>query len=181
MKDTTVAARYARALFIVTEKRKETVRALEDLRGMWEVLQPGSVVGRFLATPQVKLADKRRVLVEKLEGRCLRSVTLFVDLLLRKKRMPELSTILVEFEALVERSQGIRRAHVVSAVSLTRKETERLQRELERMTKGQIRLTSEVDGSLLGGALVRMGDRVVDRSVKSLLETIEHQLAEVSV
>ena len=45
----------------------------------------------------------------------------------------------------------------------------------------KVRLTTEVDPSLLGGALVRIGDRVIDRTVRTLLEAIGHQLYEASV
>lgn len=181
MKDTSVAGRYARALFIVTEKRGETPRALEDLKGLWKVCAPGTPVSRLLGTPMVLLSDKRKVLLQALEGRAVHSVTLFVDLLLRKKRLNELETIVTEFEALVERQQGIQRAAVTSAVPLIEAERERLHRELERMTGKKIRLTAGVDTRLVGGALVRIGDRVVDRSVHSLLAAIERQLMETSV
>ena len=181
MKDTTVAARYAKALFIVTERRKETARALEDLKGMWEILKPGTRVGRLLETPQVMLADKRKVLIQVLEGKCLHSVVLFVDLLLRKKRLGDFPTIVEEFETLVEKALGIQRAHVASAAPLAGEEGRRLHEVLERYTRATIKLTSEVDPALLGGALVRIGDRVLDRSVRTLLEAIERQLYEVSV
>ena len=181
MKDVIVAGRYARALFIVTERRRETVRALEDLKGVLEVLKRGTRVGNYLATPEVRLPDKRKAMAAAFEGRVLRAVAVFVDLLLRKKRLADFATIVEEFEALVERHQGIQRAHVASAVPLAVPEIERLHRELERYTHAKIKLTTEVDGALLGGALVRIGDRVIDRSVRTLLEAISRQLAEVSV
>ena len=181
MSGTTVAARYARALFIVTERRGETPQALEDLKGMGEMIRPGARVGALLTTPQVLLADKRKALLKVMEGRGLRAVTLFVDLLLRKKRLGEFPTIVTEFEALVERQQGIRRAPVVSAVALTAAERQRLHAELERTTGSHIRLGAEVDPRLLGGALVRIGDRVIDRSVRTLLDAIERQLQGVAV
>ena len=58
MKDTTVAARYAKALFIVTEKRGETAKALEDLKGLGQVLEPGTRVATFLANPETRLPDQ---------------------------------------------------------------------------------------------------------------------------
>ncbi len=181
MKDTTVAARYARALFIVTEKRKETTRALEDLKGAWEVLRPGTRAGTMLATPQVRMTDKRAALRTTFENRVLRIVAVFIDLLLRKRRLGELETIVHEFEALVERMQGIQRAHAVSAVPLAAGERDRLHGELERTTGKKIKMTTEVDGELIGGVLVRIGDRVIDRSVRTLLEKIEQQLLETNV
>ncbi len=181
MKDATVGARYARALHIVTEKRGETPRALEDLKAMAVVLGGSSRVGALLSTPQVLQADKRKVLASVLDGKVTKSVALFVDLLLRKKRLGEFDEIVREFQAIVERQQGIQRAHVTSAVALSPAETTRLHAELEKRTNSKIQLTSEVDASLLGGALVRIGDRVIDRSVRTLLEQIERQLSEVSV
>ena len=181
MKDVSVAARYARALFIATEKRRETARALEDLKGVLELLRPGTPGGQFLASPEVWLPDKRGTLERAFANRVLPIVAVFIDLLLRKKRLDVLTAITREFEALVERAQGIQRAHAVSAVPLTPAELERLHQELERHTGGKIKLDTEVDPQLLGGVLVRIGDRVIDRSVRTLLETISAQLYEVSV
>jgi F-type H+-transporting ATPase subunit delta len=181
MRDTIVAGRYARGLFILTEKRRETARALEDLKGLQDVLAPKSAAGSILASPAVRLADKRSALKKVLDGQVARTVVLFVDLLIRKKRLNEFDAIVPAFEALVEKAEGIQRAHVVSAVPLAERERKRLHGELERTTRSKIRLTSEVDESLIGGALVRIGDRVIDRSVATLLRAIERQLAEVSV
>jgi F-type H+-transporting ATPase subunit delta len=181
LRDVIVAGRYAKALFIITERRGETERALEDLKGLAGVLEPGGRVGSFLASPQVRLPDKRDVLRRGFEGKVLRTVIVFVDLLLRKRRLAGFPVIVEEFEALVESALGIKRAHVVSAVPLLAEESRELHRNLEQFTRSRIKLSSEVDPSLLGGALVRIGDRVVDRSVRTLLEAIEHQLQEVSV
>ena len=179
--DSGVAGRYARALFIVTERRNETAQALPDLLGTWEALRPGTPAGRLLATPLVLLSDKRKVVQQVLGGKVLLSVVMFVDLLLRKKRLAELRVIVSEYEALVEQQQGIQRAQVVSAVPLTDAEQKRVHAEVERMTGKKIRLTAEVDSRLLGGALVHIGDRVIDRSVRSLLDAVEHLLLETSV
>src|SRR5262245_43519035 len=181
MKDTTVASRYAHALFTVTEKRGETEQALADLQGLAKTLEPGTRAGDLLRAPLVLLADKRKVVVEVLGARTLRSVALFVDLLLRKKRLTDFVDIVTQFEALVEHKQGVRRAHVTSAVPLTSDEMTRLHKELERYTMSKIKLTSDVDARLLGGALVRIGDRVIDRSVHTLLASIRKTLQEPSV
>jgi F-type H+-transporting ATPase subunit delta len=181
LKDTTIAPRYARALFIVTEKRGETPRALEDLKGLVEVLAPGSPVGRYLASPEIRLTDKRQAIRDALKGRVTPTVVVFLDLLLRKKRLPGFDTVVVEFERLVEKAQGLQRAVVVSAVPLQKQELDRLHGELERFTRSKIRLTAEVDPVLLGGALVRIDGRVIDRSVRTLLDSIHRQLLEVSV
>ena len=60
-------------------------------------------------------------------------------------------------------------------------ETERLLKALESSTGSKIRLTTAIDARLLGGAQVRIRDRVLDRSVRTLLDTIEQHLREVAV
>jgi F-type H+-transporting ATPase subunit delta len=181
LKDVTVAGRYARGLFILTEKRSETARALEDLHGLTGILKPGTPVGDFLAYPGLRLQEKRGLLERAFGGRVIRSVAVFVDLLLRKHRLREFPTIVEEFEALVEKALGVRRAHVVSAVPLEPAETKKLHDALEKHWQTHIKLTSEVDPALLGGALVRLGDTVVDRSVRTLLESVAEQLHEARV
>jgi len=181
MKDSSAAGRYARALLIVTEKRGETARALEDLKGLGPTFAPGTRVSGILASPEVRLTDKRQALQQGLKGRVLPIVAVFVDLMLRKKRLNLFEIIVAEFEELVERTQGIRRAEVTSAVPLTVAETERLHATLERYLGGKVRLQARIDSTLIGGALARIGDRVVDRSVRTLLDSIQRQLLEASV
>ena len=82
---------------------------------------------------------------------------------------------------MVFKAKGLQRAQVVSAVPLTPAELDRLRGELERSTGKKITITTQVDPALVGGAYVRIGDRVVDRSVTTLLQAIANKLYEVSV
>jgi len=181
VKDVTVAHRYAQGLFLVTERRRETAAVLADLMGLHEVLAPGGRVASFLMAPQMRLADKRQALAKALDGRAHRVVISLIDLLMRKNRLQLLGGIRDAFEALVERAQGIRRAHLVSAVALNEPERTRLIAALEGYTKASIKLTTEVDAAVMGGAMVRIGDRVVDRTVRTLLQSVAAKLYEVSV
>jgi F-type H+-transporting ATPase subunit delta len=181
VKDVSVAGRYAQALFILTERRKETPRALDDLRSVRDLLASDARLSAFLAAPQVRMSDKRKLLATALESRVTRVVATFVDLVLRKNRLALMAPITTDFETLVERAQGIRRAHVVSAVPLPDGERRRLHAAVEQYTKSQVKLTTEVDPAVLGGALVRIGDHVVDRTVRTLLDAIGEHLREVSV
>ena len=190
IKDASVSARYARALQILTEKQAAKdgrahipllEQTLEELQGVSQLLAHGTRLGRFVLDPQISPLDRRRVLEQGLEKRVLPSVRVFADLLLRKKRLVLLATITHEFQVIVERAKGLERATVVSAVRLTDGERDRLHRELERFTGKKIVLESLIDAALVGGAYVRIGDRVIDRSVKSLLGSLAQQLYEVSV
>jgi len=190
IQDASVSGRYARALQILTEKQaakggQPVLTALEtalaELQGLVTLVAPGTRVGKFLLDPQISPADRRRVLEQGLTGKVTPGVRVFADLLLRKKRISLIEAIAREFQVIVERAKGLERTTVVSAVPLTDDERRKLHAELERYTGKKIVLDAKVDPSLVGGAYVRIGDRVIDRSVKNLLETIAHQLYEVSV
>jgi F-type H+-transporting ATPase subunit delta len=190
IKDASISARYARALQILTEKQAAKAgqglipvleQTLEELQGLAGIASPDTRLGKFLFDPQVSPADRRKVLDQGLQGKVMPSVRVFADLLLRKKRFQMIASVAHEFQAIVERVKGLERATVVSAVPLEEAERQRLHAELERFTGKKIVFDSQVDPSLVGGAYVRIGDRVIDRSVKTLLEAIATQLYEVSV
>lgn len=188
--DTSIAGRYARALLLLTQRQTarsgepllaQLERTLGELDSLAGLTAPGTRLGAFLLDPQISPADRRKVLEQGLKGRAMASVQVFADLLLRKKRIGIIGSVAREFKAIVERAKGLERATVVSAVPLNATEIQRLQVELERTLGKKIVLETQLDPSLLGGAYVRIGDRVVDRSVKTLLESIAQQLYEVSV
>jgi len=189
MKDVTVAARYAKALELLTERhvaagpaRLDALdRIADDLRGLAELVRPGSRLGDLLSHPQVRPEDKRAVLKKALDGRAERSVVVFADLLLRKKRLVLATEIAREFQVLVDRAKGLQHAEVVSAVPLSQAELEKLHAGLEKRTGKKITLSTVVDPSLVGGAYARVGDRIIDRSVRTLLQSIANRLYEVSV
>jgi F-type H+-transporting ATPase subunit delta len=181
MSEQAIAHRYAHALFLVAQKRDDIPGTLEDLRGILALLDGDARVGRFFRSPLVRVEHKRELLVSGLEGRVRPWVREFIDLLLRKKRVAYFRPAVAEYAELVEAWQGIQRAEVVSAVPLNGQETRRLHAELERLTGKTVRLEASVDPGLVGGLFVRIGDRVIDRSVRGLLEAMEHRLYTVSV
>ncbi len=176
-----VAERYARALFTVSERRGEIFEVLEDLRRLRDLFQRDARVGRFFASPFVPPERKRALLGAELGRDLLEPVRDFADLLLRKKRLELLAGAAEAYERQVRAWQGVQDAEAVSAVPLTAGEVKRLHAELERRTGLTIQLGTRVDPGLIGGLYVRIGDRVIDRSVKGLLETLRSRLYETSL
>lgn len=120
----------------------------------------------------------RRELVRQVAARPLSEPALnLVSLLLERRRIEQLPRIADEFQTLVDRRAGIIRAEVTSAAPLARGESERLAARLADMTGGTVELTLEVDRSLLGGVVVRIGDQLIDGSVRGRLERLRSRLA----
>jgi F-type H+-transporting ATPase subunit delta len=98
-------------------------------------------------------------------------------LLVRRHRIEQLPRVVAEFVRLDEQRQGITHATATSALPLTDLEIKALTARLEQMTGGRIALSTDVDASLLGGLVVRVGDRLIDGSVRGRLERLRNQLA----
>jgi F-type H+-transporting ATPase subunit delta len=188
--DASIAGRYARALLLLTQRQAaksgeplvaQLERTLAELVSLAQLTAPGSRLGNFLIDPQISPADRRKVLEQGLKGRAMPSVQVFADLLLRKHRINITHAVALEFKAIVERAKGQERVTVFSAVPLSEAELKRLHGELERSIGKPVVLERQIDPTLLGGAYVRIGDRVVDRSVKTMLEAVSNQLYAVHV
>jgi F-type H+-transporting ATPase subunit delta len=169
------ARRYAEAAFGVA-LRDDTVDAWrQELDAAATVIEEERV-GRALANPSIPL-ETRLATAEETFGRLVgRQALNLIGLMLRRGRIQELPRLAAEFRRLDNERKGITRATATSASSLTRDEVDALTRRLEEFTGGHVELDVEVDPSLLGGLVVRVGDRLIDGSVRSRLERLRNQL-----
>jgi F-type H+-transporting ATPase subunit delta len=129
-----------------------------------------------LANPALPL-DERLEAANRVFANLGQSVRNIIFLLVRRHRIEQLPRVVAEFIRLDERRQGIIHANATSAAPLTDLEVKALTARLEQMTGGRIALETDVDASLLGGLIVRVGDRLIDGSVRGRLERLRNQLA----
>lgn len=129
-----------------------------------------------LANPALPL-DQRLAAAGGVYGKLGKPVQNLIFLLVRRSRIEQLPRVVDEFVRLDDRRQGITHATATSASPLTDLEVKALTARLEQMTGGRIALETDVDESLLGGLIVRVGDRLIDGSVRGRLERLRNQLA----
>ena len=129
-----------------------------------------------LANPALPL-DERLDAANRVMADLSQSVRNLVFLLVRRGRIEQLPRVVTEFIRLDERRQEITHATATSAAPLTDVERKALTSRLEQMTGGRIALETDIDTSLLGGLVVRVGDRLIDGSVRGRLERLRNQLA----
>jgi F-type H+-transporting ATPase subunit delta len=98
-------------------------------------------------------------------------------LLLRRNRTSLGPDIAQAFQELVDESKGISHATVTSAVPLSEADERAVAQRLREITRGEVTLQTEVDESILGGLVVRIGDRLIDGSTKSQLLALKRRLA----
>jgi len=176
-RDVVIARRYAQALFLAARKKDAVARVGEDLAQVVALdAKEGGRIRHFLEAPQVPTEQKLAVIEAGFRPYAHGLVVEFLRLLLAKKRLFHLRDIVEQFEALVEADQGIVRARVTTAVPLASAETLALVAALETSLSKKVRAESHVDPAILGGVVVKVGDRIADRSVSRMLELLREQL-----
>jgi F-type H+-transporting ATPase subunit delta len=129
-----------------------------------------------LASPAVPVEQRSAAVAALLEHTASVPVQNLIQLLLRRGRIEQLPRVAAEFRRLDDRRLGITHATATSATALTPDEVRALTARLEQSTGGRVELHVEVDPSLLGGLVVRVGDRLIDGSVRGRLERLRNQL-----
>jgi len=171
----TAARRYAEAAFQVAT-RDDTVAAWRAELDAAAAIASDETVGRMLANPAVPL-ETRTEMAEAIFGKVVgRPVLNLIGLMLRRGRTHELPRLAAEFRRLDNARQGITLATATSAATLTPDEVRDLTQRMEQLTGGRVELDLQVDPSLLGGLVVRVGDRLIDGSVRGRLERLRNQL-----
>jgi F-type H+-transporting ATPase subunit delta len=171
----TVARRYAEAAFQVAE-RDGTIEAWRAELDEAAAITADERVERMLANPAVAL-ETRLEMAESIFGKVVAKPVLnLIGLMLRRGRIDQLPKTAAEFRRLDNARQGITLATATSAAPLSPEDVKALTARMEQFTGGRVELDLQVDPSLLGGLVVRVGDRLIDGSVRGRLERLRNQL-----
>ncbi len=172
---TRVARRYAQAAFEVARERNQVDRWLNELERLVELLDR-TAAGGFLSAPQVPFDAKREFVEQALAG-FLPEVRNLVLLLTRRRRLRLLPRIYEGFGRLANDYRGVVVAEVTSAVPLEDADKAVIIRQLSELTGKRVSLRTQVDPSILGGIIVRIGDKLIDGSLRTRLERLRETLA----
>lgn len=170
MRDDSVVKGYAEALFQVA-KSEDLVEVVEDeLLKLKEVLQENSELKEFLNNLRIAPEGKKKALME-IFGKGTSPITLnHLNLIIDQGRQRKIVAIIEEYFRLAAAAREKITAEVVTSVPLSEEMAEKLRRQLTKVTKKQVFLKSRVDPSILGGAIVRIENKIIDGSVRHQLE-----------
>jgi len=205
MARSSTARRYAEAVFDIARRDGTEDAWLVALEAAAHVLGPAEVL-RIVENPAIPLSQRRRAVRTALSAESVASVasgllagrrTLgstaevigeaiagpvggqldnLVGLLVERRRVSLLAAIARDYGQLVDRERGLVAAIVTSAAPLTADETAAVQARVEAMTGKAVTLRTDVDPALIGGLTVRVGDRLLDASIRGRLERLRSQL-----
>jgi F-type H+-transporting ATPase subunit delta len=173
-----VARRYAQAVFELAQENGDFDAWARDLDRIASVMAQPEVAS-ILRSERVRGADKTALLEQLLSGVRPTSLNL-ARVLIANDRVDYAPAIRDAFQAMLDARRGVVHARVTSAVPLADAEKAQLSNKLAAMTGGQVDLQTEVNPDLIGGLVVRIGDRLIDGSVRAKLVALRRQLEGVA-
>ena len=168
--------RYAQALFELASQHDKTEAWLEQLRQADSALSD-PVISAYLQSPRVGLEQKMgvvRLLLEELDTLVVNTV----GLLISRRAFSVLPSVVAAYSSLLNERLGRLQAIATSAVTLTGEQHARLGDLLRQVLGKEVLLELQEDSGLIGGVVVKMGDQVVDGSVRTRLQQLRRQLSE---
>ncbi len=172
-----VAKRYAKALLEIGKEDGQLDTYANDLGQMAELLDGAPELEAVLTNPVFALEERKAILSVFVEKLGISPIAVnFFKLLLDRGRMDGAHSISVIYAELLDEERGIKKAEVVSATSLDEAAIGRLTETLKQVAGQDVQLELKEDPSLIGGVVARIGDLVLDGSVKSQLENLKDSL-----
>lgn len=169
------ARRYAEAAFDIAERDGKVEQWRDQLMQAAQALADPAIVRR-LEDPAVPFETRAEAISDGLGKEVLPGLRNLLLLVLRRRRLTQVSNIYAEFRRLYNRRAGIVEATAVSATPLSDADVEVLRERLAATVGGKLELTLQVDPTLIGGLYVRIGDRLIDGTVRGRLERLRNTL-----
>ncbi|AGA70827.1 ATP synthase F1 subcomplex delta subunit [Desulfitobacterium dichloroeliminans LMG P-21439] len=171
-----IAHRYAQALFeIALQGNLDAIEA--ELQELTQLFEQNAEVAHVLYHPHISLSVKKDLMRKIFAGELSVTVGNFLNLLIDRRRQNYLPDIAQEFTRLADGARNVVEAKVTSAVPLNDIQEQRLQKELARITGKNVRMVKEVRPELIGGVMIKIGDRVMDGTVAFKLQRIRQSLS----
>jgi F-type H+-transporting ATPase subunit delta len=167
---------YSRALFEIAKERDVLDRVHDELGQFADALAEDRNLQVFLFSPYFSSEEKRDG-IERIVDDADERLVHFLQLLAERHRMPALFRIRRAFEAMWAEENRLLPVSVTSAVELDEGLVQEIGRRIEEQTGRRVELSANVDPNVLGGLMVRVGNMVLDATVRNRLEQLRKQVA----
>jgi F-type H+-transporting ATPase subunit delta len=167
-----VTKRYAKALFEVALKHGDIEGVEGELSFVQAVIEHHPTLLKILSHPLIPFHKKSEMLQKRFSNHVSELVMRFLELLQKRGRVGELKNILMHFKEMADDWRGILHVEVKSAVELTESELERIKEWASQLWGKKVIIKAGVDESIIGGLVIKAGDKLLDLSIKGAIESI---------
>ncbi len=173
-----VSKTYGDALFELALEKGILDDVCEEMTEIGRIWKDNKELTDVILHPRVTAEEKVQIIRNIFEGRASETVTGFLVTVLEKGRASELVNIIEYFTERVREYNNISVAYVSSATELSDSKKEQIEKRLLEVTEyDKFEMNYSVDPELIGGMVIRIGDRVLDGSIKQKLNTMSRSLS----
>jgi F-type H+-transporting ATPase subunit delta len=174
-----VSGRYATALFELARDEKSIDAVRADLEKFEAMLADSADLKRLVRSPVFSAGEQSKALAAVLDQAGISGVAAkFLKVLTANRRLFAVADVIRAFRALVAKFKGEATADVTVAEKLSDKNLDALKTALKSVTGKDVALNVNVDPSIIGGLVVKLGSRMVDSSLRTKLNSIKHAMKE---
>lgn len=177
-----VSKTYGEALFELAMEENKLDVFMDEVKALLQSIEENPEFSKLMNHPKIDKDEKLNVIEAVFGGRLDKELTGFLRLLVTKDRYAEVEDILNYFLDMVKAEKGIGVAYVTSATPLSELQRSEIEKRLlETTSYKEMEMNFDVDDSLIGGLVIRIGDRVVDSTVKTKLSELKKQLMKIQL
>ena len=171
-----VASRYAKSLMDLASESRKLDEVRNDMKLVQQVCQENREFNLFLNSPVIKTDKKIEVLNSVFKGKVSTLTMSFLVLAAKKHRESFVPAIAKAFDEQYKRDKNILSAVITSASGLDDKTRQKVLDLVKSQLKGEVELVEKVDPKTIGGFILRIGDKQVDRSVARQLNNLKKEM-----
>ncbi|MCI9447809.1 MAG: ATP synthase F1 subunit delta [Lachnospiraceae bacterium] len=177
-----VSKTYGDALFELAVESGQMDGMLEEARLISQILREDNELSKLMNHPKIVNEEKIGILEQVFKGRVHDEITGLMRMLVSKGHYGEMESVFAYFIDQVKEYQNIGTVYVTAPMPLSDSQKEQVKKKLLETTKYvEFEMHYDVDESLIGGMVIRIGDRVIDSSVKSRLMTLTRELSKIQL
>lgn len=177
-----VSKTYGEALFGIAMEEKKELIFLDEVEQIRRILKENPDFDKMMLHPAIPKQEKLKCIEQVFDGRVSKEITGFLQIVVQKERYRELPGIFQYFVDKVKEEQKIGIAYVTTAVELNDKQKKQVQDRLLATTDYRtMEMHYQVDEQIIGGMVIRIGDRVVDSSIRTRLNDLTRQLLQIQL
>lgn len=176
MKKVAFVRPFARALFNVAKDQKAFAAVRSDLLVLRELNDKAGDFGELLITPLINKETKKAIISKTMSDKIAPITLGFLEAVIDKHAGIYLNRIIVEFLVMLDKEEGKVEARVISAVTIKDDILDALKQRLTVLAKREVTLNTFIDPGIKGGIIVKMGERVIDGSVRTHLAKLRESL-----
>lgn len=176
-----VAKRYASALFDIAFEEQTYEKIKDELNFILDCLKSEPQLYQLLKSPLIAIQEKKDIIFSIFNNRVSQEVFNFLRIIIDKRREGHIEAIVNEYQALADRVKNKVDAVAITAVPMDKQDLLKLQANLSMSSGKNVQLQNQIDPTVIGGVLVKIGDKVIDGTVKSRLAQMQEQLSQILV